>query len=454
MSLVDDKRVHVKKVVEIKDKCKLILSDNVVNQINFMHKTVRQNIEWSAILIYDTVEGSVEDPKNWVIKVEQIVPMDVGTSGYTEYEFNPEDPLVDIWMDAMEAGKKIGHNHSHHSMSCFFSGTDMSELHDNSEKHNYYLSLIVNYKNYTNWCAKVAIVGSQEMKGEIEITTTKRGINGEETTTKIEVLNDVDHYMYTIDCNIQLESPSAVVTTEFAERVTELNKPKAVVFTPNGNFTPGYRSSLGLGKPTAEEEMWQKSLFPNEEKNLKKEDGTGLTGTELDLDELGISENKGKVIFNATDKEVLEKDEVNMWDAFGTSGRSAEMYSSAKVKPFLCKLLTQGVNDDVDITEIFTRFQKTHLSDLLALQDWIEDHYEKLLMEHFMRTTKGAVQRQIDCHAVAVSIMDIVKPLQRFAFYDMLDQVLEPYILDNRTIDLDITCRLTGLEAGEIFNLI
>lgn len=113
MSLVDDKRVHVKKVVEIKDKCKLILSDNVINQINFMHKTVRQNIEWSAILIYDTVEGSVEDPQNWVIKVEQIVPMDVGTSGYTEYEFNPEDPLVDIWMDAMEAGKKIGHNHSH-----------------------------------------------------------------------------------------------------------------------------------------------------------------------------------------------------------------------------------------------------------------------------------------------------------------------------------------------------
>ena len=68
--------------------------------------------------------------------------------------------------------------------------------------------------------------------------------------------------------------------------------------------------------------------------------------------------------------------------------------------------------------------------DLLALQDWIEDHYEKLLMEHFMRTTKGAVKRQIDCHAVAVSIMDIVKPLQRFAFsnaFKILTKVLTVY---------------------------
>lgn len=337
-------------------------------------------------------------------------------------------------------------------MSCFFSGVDMSELHDNSEKHNYYLSLIVNYKDYTNWCAKVAIVGSQTVKGNVEVTTTKRGINGEEVITETQEMDSTDHFMYTIDCAIQLEQP-ALVSPEFAERVTELNKPKVVVYTPNGNFTPGYKSTYGLGKPTREEEMWQQSLFPNEGKNLRKEVGSGLTGTELDLDELGIIENKSKIAFNATEKEVLEKDEVNMWDAFGTSGRSAEMYSSAKVKPFLAKLLTQGVNDDVDITELFTKFQKTHLSDLLTLQDWIEDHYEKLLMEHFMRSTKGAVQRQIDCHAVAVSIMDIIKPLERFHFHSMLDQVLEPYILDNRTIDLDITSRLTGLEAGEIFNL-
>jgi hypothetical protein len=51
---------------------------------------------------------------------------------------------------------KTGHIHTHHDMKAYFSGTDMSELNDNVDKHNYYLSLIVNFAG--QYDAKVAFL--------------------------------------------------------------------------------------------------------------------------------------------------------------------------------------------------------------------------------------------------------------------------------------------------------
>ena len=53
-------------------------------------------------------------------------------------------------------------------MAAYFSSTDSAELHDNAPNHAYYLSLIVNYKDIKDWCAKIAICGEQEVTGTTE----------------------------------------------------------------------------------------------------------------------------------------------------------------------------------------------------------------------------------------------------------------------------------------------
>ena len=52
-------------------------------------------------------------------------------------------PAYDLCEEALEGHR--GLIHTHHSMSCFFSHTDTTELTTNASKYNFYLSLIVNF---------------------------------------------------------------------------------------------------------------------------------------------------------------------------------------------------------------------------------------------------------------------------------------------------------------------
>ena len=69
---------------------------------------------------------------------------------------------------------KISHIHSHNVMLTFFSTTDCQELYDNSEFHNYYLSLIVN--NRGDMCARVAF--RETIESHVTSTISVRDIDG------------------------------------------------------------------------------------------------------------------------------------------------------------------------------------------------------------------------------------------------------------------------------------
>lgn len=79
--------------------------------------------------------------------------MDIDTPVFTSYKF--DGVFVKMLMENPHLrSMKKGHIHSHNKMTVFFSGVDTPELLDNSEFHNYYLSLIVN--NVNEMIAKVA----------------------------------------------------------------------------------------------------------------------------------------------------------------------------------------------------------------------------------------------------------------------------------------------------------
>ena len=86
-------------------------------------------MEWSGILLY-SVKGSIKEPEKMELHAEDIIPMDKGSAGATEYEYNKksmfdtskfDDKHID-YINAMcdehpeVLEWKVGHIHSHNSM--------------------------------------------------------------------------------------------------------------------------------------------------------------------------------------------------------------------------------------------------------------------------------------------------------------------------------------------------
>ena len=109
-------------------------------------------VEWSGVLFYTTT-GSIRN-NDLVATVEDILPMDKGSTGFTSFAMDSR--VIDYLMDnnAIERNLKMGLIHSHHNMSSYFSGTDIEELVDGAQTNNIYVSLIVN--NRGEKVAKVA----------------------------------------------------------------------------------------------------------------------------------------------------------------------------------------------------------------------------------------------------------------------------------------------------------
>lgn len=182
--------------INLKAKAKLIISKELQSQIMCLHNQV-QDIEWSGTLFHSVASGNINDPENLVLKAEKVFLQDVGVGTYTEFE--TDETILDFYdqYPAIEKGWKQGLIHSHHTMACFFSGEDTSELHTNAGKYNYYLSLIVNHKS--QFCAKIAIVAKYSIEKELY---TFKGFNGEET---IETKGSQTDVLMVIDCNIEFE---------------------------------------------------------------------------------------------------------------------------------------------------------------------------------------------------------------------------------------------------------
>ena len=195
------------KVFEIETKGKLIMSSDVINQIMFLHAT-KGKTEWSGILLYDVIRGNPSKPSEFVLKAKHIFLMDVGSHSYTEYETDGD--IVDIYdkIDgAMEM--KIGQIHTHHDMSAFFSAVDTDELQTNVDKHNYYLSLIVNFSG--NYQAKVAFLS--KIKKTVDYSFTDD--SGKKRASKEIIEEDV---MVIIDMEIHMEYANKF----FYDRIREL----------------------------------------------------------------------------------------------------------------------------------------------------------------------------------------------------------------------------------------
>jgi len=198
--------------VALSNKPTLIISKELQSQILYAHSVVG-NVEWSGFVFFKEEKGTIKDLDNFTLKAVYAHILDVGTSGYTE--FTIDGRIVEAFTEFPDAKKcKTGMLHSHHNMDAFFSGTDMSELHDNAQFYPYYLSLIVNH--YGKYCAKIAIVGKEDQSPRK--LTCNASIGNLIWTLGETSEKDV---IITMDCNIVLEQEPA-----FIKRLEELKSVK------------------------------------------------------------------------------------------------------------------------------------------------------------------------------------------------------------------------------------
>lgn len=140
---------------------KMIIPEKVEEKIRYLQRKY-PSTEWSGVLFY-TYEGSFET-NDLVITCQDIFPMDLGNATYTEYNMSSdvtkyiaENPDLFTCMTGLV--------HSHHSMSAFFSGTDLETLRSEGQNTNCFVSLIVN--NAGTYCAAI----TRKIKEKKEVTT-------------------------------------------------------------------------------------------------------------------------------------------------------------------------------------------------------------------------------------------------------------------------------------------
>lgn len=202
----------------------LYVSQSLMHEIEYLHRNVG-NLEWCGPLIYEKLEGSISKPETLKIRAHHVYPMDIGSGAHTSATFTGED-IVNIY-DAHpellreESPWKQGLIHTHHTMSTFFSGTDMDELHDNTPNHNYYLSFIVNFNG--EWKAKVAFVATikETAKQKFLFKDTEDQEASFDSTSSSE-----KQVLMMIDMDIVKEGAD-LVSQEFQARFLKLKEEKA-----------------------------------------------------------------------------------------------------------------------------------------------------------------------------------------------------------------------------------
>lgn len=195
-------------IINLSDKIKVIVTETVYEKMQDLCHYIPE-VEWSGVLLYST-EGEITNPKSLVITLRDIILMNKGSKTYTGYDFNEKkrdqsgysDTHIEYCEEFEEALTwKVGMIHSHNTMNVFFSGTDLSELVDNSPSHNYYLSFIVN--NKMEMTAKVAVFAKVE--DEVKVSYKALQSNGTPYNMSEGTLKVSSSKVFAYDCEILLE---------------------------------------------------------------------------------------------------------------------------------------------------------------------------------------------------------------------------------------------------------
>lgn len=425
MSLQQCNRTHRRTVINLKKSATLILTQELLLKIHYFHHRVRSGAEWSGILKYDVESGDMKDPENWILKAHDLILMDEGTAGYTEYEYDPQDAYSwDQVQEAMENEKPLGHIHTHHNMGAFFSGTDTSELHDNAPNHAFYLSLIVNYKEPDKWVAKVAICGELTEKGTIKqnsmFSFLKKGKN---KTVQIDKKTPV---LYLIDCNIEVEESAK----EFQGRLEVLREKKR---KEGGNSWSMHSYPSRQGNPM------------NHYRHGHHNQHVGHSSQNNNIHKLTESHNRNASV----GKSSPARENVSTGVKQNSQLRSDLKYSKRAVEGFLIALQrkvapyhtmrsSEGVFSLIE--HMNPSIRDTHLEDM-------ENKFEEVIKSHF----KLEKVTPLDTHCIVAALLVHNSTTAKGSYlWDTLEDLAAIYLIEEQRAPEKEVVRLTGVTSSQL----
>ena len=232
---------------------KIVIPDKVERTIRFLCEKV-WNTEWSGVLFY-TPTGHFEDG-TLEIHCEDILPMDIGTATYTEFNMSPD--VISYMAENPELlDCKTGLIHSHNNMSTFFSGTDTSTLQEEGAVQNHFVSLIVN--NAGEYTA--AITRKVKYKSTKELSYV--GFEGPKSIPEVieEEGEEIEYYYL----NIVFENSPKEEFKYLSERLDNIKASK-----PIASYSPNTANVVNTGTPKTINYYSQPSLFTEVDKKEPK----------------------------------------------------------------------------------------------------------------------------------------------------------------------------------------
>lgn len=216
---------------------KIIIPDKVERLIRFLCERV-WDTEWSGVLFY-TPSGNFEDG-SLEIRCEDILPMDIGSTTYTEFNMSP-DVISYMAQHPELLDYKMGLIHSHNNMSTFFSGTDLATLQEEGNERNHFVSLIVN--NAGKYTAAI----TRKIKYTSVRSFSYEGFGGTVSDGHQETIEGEEIEYFNLD--IEFEKPTENPFVEVADRLAEIKKAKQeAVKTTTNIYTPDSYTSKYWGK--------------------------------------------------------------------------------------------------------------------------------------------------------------------------------------------------------------
>lgn len=187
---------------------KIKISKKLEKQIQYLHARLG-SVEWSGVLIFKA-NKDISSLRNLSFTAEQLYLQDIGSGASTEFDYNNEIlDMYDLIPEAIE--RKIGLIHTHHTMGAYHSGTDMTELKDNADVYNYYLSLVVDTRG--TYVCKIAIPSKEPVIRKVTI------INNKGKKQKVSVVTEDPEILVG---NLDVEIPKSDVDIWFDERLKEV----------------------------------------------------------------------------------------------------------------------------------------------------------------------------------------------------------------------------------------
>lgn len=212
-------------IVKSPTSFKMFIPAKVENKIRILLNNI-YNIEWSGVLFY-TFTGSFEN-NDLLITCEDIYPMNIGNSVYTEFENTPD--VAGYIVDNQLFDCCHGLIHSHHSMATFFSSTDVSTLQSEGNDTIHFVSLIVNNAGEYN----AAITRKVKATFEGDMVEEFESYNGEIITKTTKTVQQREMIMYH-PLTVEIEKGDS--TVDLYSRIKELKEKNAKTKVTTSNNT-------------------------------------------------------------------------------------------------------------------------------------------------------------------------------------------------------------------------